>query len=151
MSEPNEAIATKAHKLRVIFDTNVYVSAAIFRENRISNVLADTMNHCEVVTSSETWGELSEVLFRPKFDKFLSLDARRGLIELWSAYVLRVPIENAVFDCRDPKDNKFLALALAGKADFLVTGDEDLLVLNPYHQCTICTVTDFAAHHRLHI
>lgn len=55
-----------------------------------------------------------------------------------------IPISIVVTDCRDPKDNKFLSLALSGDADFIISGDKDLTVLNPYHGVRILTMREYA-------
>jgi hypothetical protein len=54
-----------------------------------------------------------------------------------------VEIEESINICRDPKDDKFLELAFSGKADFIVTGDQDLLVLNPFRNIEIITANVF--------
>ncbi len=56
-----------------------------------------------------------------------------------------IPIIHSVTDCRDPKDDKFLDLALAASAQYIITGDTDLLVLHPYHDIEIITPADFLA------
>jgi len=56
-----------------------------------------------------------------------------------------VPIVYKVHDCRDPKDNKFLEVAVNGEADVMVTGDEDLLVLNPYRGIRIVSPSAYVA------
>jgi predicted nucleic acid-binding protein len=54
-----------------------------------------------------------------------------------------VDVTDVVTECRDKKDDKFLALAISGQADFIVTGDEDLLVLNPFREVVIMSPADF--------
>ena len=56
-----------------------------------------------------------------------------------------VAIKESIDICRDPKDNKFLELAVSGEADFIVSGDQDLLVLNPFRNIEIVTANDFLA------
>jgi putative PIN family toxin of toxin-antitoxin system len=59
------------------------------------------------------------------------------------------PIETneTISECRDPKDNKFLELAVCGKADFIISGDEDLLVLNPFRNIQMITPDSFLKIH----
>jgi putative PIN family toxin of toxin-antitoxin system len=80
----------------------------------------------------ETLEELESVLFRPKFDRYLAVSERLAFFDnlrLTSEFIESV---SPISACRDPKDDKFLALALTGQADFILTGDQDLLVLHPF-------------------
>jgi putative PIN family toxin of toxin-antitoxin system len=87
--------------------------------------------------------ELAEVLSRRKLNKYLLEEERmRFLVALLRESEL-VEITEAVTDCRDAKDNKFLELAVSGKADFIVSGDQDLLVLNPFRGIPILTPRAF--------
>jgi putative PIN family toxin of toxin-antitoxin system len=87
--------------------------------------------------------ELTEVILRKKFDKYITRQVRLNLLKgIAKNAEWFVPAE-AINDCRDTKDNKFLELAVAAKADFLITGDEDLLVLDPFRKTRILTMTDF--------
>ena len=82
--------------------------------------------------SEAVHGEIAEVLTRPKFARFLAEDRRREILELLAAAALWVKPEETVDDCRDAKDNRYLELALAARAVAIVSGDEDLLVLDPW-------------------
>jgi putative PIN family toxin of toxin-antitoxin system len=98
-----------------------------------------------LLVSDETVAELDNVLRRSKFDHYLSEDRR---LEFLAALVLEaevVQVVDVAADCRDPKDNKFLALALSGQASHIVTGDSDLLVLQPYRDIAIVTPRLFLA------
>jgi uncharacterized protein len=87
--------------------------------------------------------ELAEVLSRKKLNKYLLEEERmRFLVALLKEAEL-VEIGEVVTDCRDVKDNKFLELAVSGKADYIVSGDEDLLVLNPFRGIPILTPREF--------
>gem|GEM_PF-6248435 len=87
--------------------------------------------------------ELAEVLARNKLNKYLTeQDRMRFLVALLKESDL-VAITEQIDECRDPSDNKFLELALCGNADVLVTGDNDLLVLNPFRGIAIVTPRDF--------
>ena len=69
---------------------------------------------------------------RPKFDPYASLSARLHFLEEFTNRSLKVAIAETVTICRDPKDNKFLELALNGQADLILTGDDHLLSLHPW-------------------
>lgn len=88
--------------------------------------------------------ELVEVLFRKKFDKYFLNDE-----EKWNA-IQRISLNDVFFSpdesitaCRDPKDNKFLELAVAANASCVITGDKDPLVLNPFRGIPILNAVDF--------
>lgn len=82
--------------------------------------------------SEAVFGEIAEVLGRPKFARVLTDDRRREVLELLAAAALWVEPTEKVEDCRDSKDNRYLELALAAQATIIVSGDEDLLVLHPW-------------------
>jgi predicted nucleic acid-binding protein len=74
---------------------------------------------------------------RAKFDRYLDVAERREFIERYAFAAKVIPITSLVHECRDPKDDKLLALALSGRADVIVTGDEDLCVLHPWRGISI--------------
>ena len=87
--------------------------------------------------------ELVEVLRRPKFDRYISQQHRlklRGELERAAEVV---PVNTIITECRDAKDNKFLELVIDGRATHLISGDADLLVLNPFHGTPIVTPQQF--------
>ena len=80
---------------------------------------------------------------RPKFDRYVSNEIRQLFFEEVKALCLNVEITERVKLCRDSKDDMYLELALSGKADCIVTGDKDLLVLNPFENIPIITPLEF--------
>jgi putative PIN family toxin of toxin-antitoxin system len=84
------------------------------------------------VLSEAVFGEIAEVLSRPKFTRYPTEDRRSEALELLAAAARWVDPAERVEDCRDAKDNRYLELALAARAAAIVSGDEDLLVLNPW-------------------
>ena len=83
---------------------------------------------------------------RSKLDRYVSKAARRSLLDTWENAAVFFPdaaIHEAVRDCRDPDDDKFLELALASRASVIVTGDPDLLVLDPWRGIRIAKLADF--------
>lgn len=133
----------------VIFDTNVLVSAAILAGSRADCCVRATLEQGIPLTFSDlTFAELHDVLMREKFDRYVSSRSRLELLSVWRAAAFIIPataIREVVTDCRDPTDNKFLELALAASAKVVVTGDPDLLVLDPWRNIRILGLTDFAA------
>ncbi len=90
--------------------------------------------------------ELSDVLLRSKLDRYVSKAARRSLLGTWGNAAIFFPdaaLHEVVRDCRDPDDDKFLELALASRAAAIVTGDPDLLELDPWRGIRIVKLADF--------
>jgi len=130
-------------KPRVVFDNNVLVSALLFEESVPGKAFYAAFNQCIVLESSDSFFELCGVLARPKFDPYVARDDReRFLVKLLVQSEL-VEVKSSIQVCRDPKDNKFLELAIAATADCIVSGDQDLLVLNPFRELPILTPSDF--------
>ena len=86
----------------------------------------------DILVSESTLSELAQVLARPKFDKYLSPEDRKRFFTLIAPLCIKTDIVQTITACRDPKDNKFLELALNGSADFILSGDKDLLALHPF-------------------
>ena len=133
-----------ATKIRVAFDSNLWVSMAI--GGRVAT-LADLLLRpsLETLVCPEILAEVNDVLQRPKLQRFLtpaSIDAALDLLE--SGTVL-VEVTQRVVRARDSKDDYLLALAQEYQLNYLVTGDKDLLVLGTHQQTQIVSFTDFAA------
>ena len=96
-----------------------------------------------LIVSAQTWVEFAEVLYRDKFDKYLSEPRRKAFLDSVEAVSFTVEIRETFTACRDPKDNKFLEVAVNGLADVIVTGDKDLLVLNPFRNIPIVEARAF--------
>ena len=126
-----------------VFDTNSLVSALLLPSsvNRMALKKADDAG--TLIFSSETLDELKEVLIRSKFDKYVSLEDRLEYIGRLESRGNIIKTSNDFNDCRDSKDNKFLNLAFDSKALCIVTGDQDLLVLNPFHNIRIISASYF--------
>ena len=139
---------TTGDRPRIVLDTNVIVSGILFKGHTVRNVLATAVDAYQLVFSDETWDEFALVMQRSKFEKHMPIDARLAAIAALARYIEMVTVVSVIDDCRDAKDNKFLSLAIDASAAIIVTGDEDLLVLNPYRGVEIVTVTAF--HTRLY-
>jgi len=129
--------------LRVVVDTSVIISAALLPRSTPADVLRRVLNDGILLVSEGTIAELSEVLRRPKFDRYVSEGERLELLAaLLHAAELVVPIVT-ISICRDPKDNQFLELAVSGHATHLITGDDDLLILNPFEGIEVINPLEF--------
>ncbi|ANV86731.1 putative toxin-antitoxin system toxin component, PIN family [Picosynechococcus sp. PCC 7117] len=131
------------NKCRIIIDTNVLVSALVFSSSNCMEVVTFAQKQGIILTSLDVLSELSEVLNRQKFDRYLTREIRDDFLTSLALASEIVPIIEKVSVCRDPKDDKFLELIVNGKADFLITGAQDLLALHPFRDASILTVQDF--------
>ena len=95
--------------------------------------------------SAATVAELDEVFRRPKFNKYLEEANRLEFLAALVREAETVEVTESVTACRDPKDNKFLELAVRGRASHLLTGDTDLLSLHPFRGIAIVTPQAFLA------
>ncbi len=133
---------------RVVFDTSTLVSAALRPDSVPHQALLRALRFCDVCVSRETLDELQKVLTRRKFQRYLSETARRQFVRTVENGVRIVAVrdwtELAVAPaCRDPLDNKFLALAFESEADAIVSSDEDLLALHPWNDVRILRPAEF--------
>jgi putative PIN family toxin of toxin-antitoxin system len=93
--------------------------------------------------SAATTTEMDAVIHLPKFDKYLSEEERIEFLTTLVHEAELVNIVERVTDCRDPRDNKFLELAVSGRATHIVTGDSDLLVLHPFRGIIVVSPNEF--------
>jgi uncharacterized protein len=131
--------------LLVVLDTNVLVSRLLAsKDSPPAQVVRRIMEGDGFQLFSEaTFQELSDVLNRPKFDPYLSREKRQHFVSEMRELSIFVPITQTFSICRDLKDNKFLDVAFCGNADYLITGDKDLLELNPFAKVLILSPADF--------
>lgn len=115
--------------LRVVFDTNTVISAFVLKSSRLAWLRFHWRERgCSPLISAASATELVRVLAYPKFR--ISPDERDEVLADYLPYCeIVVPGRKSPLTCRDPKDQAFLDLAFAGKADVLVTGDRHLLIL----------------------
>ena len=128
---------------RLVFDTNVVVSAVLFLASVPARALELGQAAGRLLVSDETAEELRRVLMRTKFDRYVPSGERARFLGRVLDDAILVEITETIDDCRDPKDNKFLELAVSGDATHLVTGDDDLLVLHPFRGVAIMTPQAF--------
>jgi hypothetical protein len=132
------------NKFRVVLDTNILISGLILSSSKSQQVF-DLVTENEILLISEnTFQEIYQTFRRSKFDQYLSLEKRLGFLATLREKAQLIDIqEEKIIVCRDPKDDKFLELAVNGQADFIITGDEDLLVFNTFRNIEIITVNEF--------
>jgi uncharacterized protein len=132
-------------KTSIVFDTNALVSAALSKNAVSGQAFRKAVSTFSIVTSSACFDELVDVILRPKFREYLDIKDALDFIDNYKNIATFKLITHHVTDCRDPKDNKFLDVALAAFAQYIVTGDTDLLVLHPYHGIEIVKPAIFLA------
>jgi hypothetical protein len=115
-----------------VVDTNVFVSAIILPLSLPRRAVDQALDNGVLLFSAATIAELEEVLRRPKFDRYVIREERQFFLSQLASTAEFVQIIQLVRECRDPKDDKFLEVALNGRADVIVTGDADLLGIHPW-------------------
>lgn len=129
-------------KERVIIDTNCWISFLIGRRlYRLVDLLSD--EHIELIVCDELLDEIRDVTSRTKFTKYFPNKDVESLLEFLQLIGETINPEQSVQLCRDEADDYLLALAIEANADYLVTGDQDLLVLKEVHNCRIVDVVEF--------
>jgi len=127
----------------VMMDTGVLLSEALFPESVPRRLFDKVSSAGQFLVSGETLKELTLVFLREKFDRYLSRRVRLEFIWAFAAKARLVEIRTRTIACRDPKDIQFLDVAVNGSATQLVTGDADLLVLNPFQGIPVLTPAEF--------
>jgi putative PIN family toxin of toxin-antitoxin system len=128
---------------RCVFDTNVLISALLFNQSKPAQAFVTALRNGVVLVSADTVSELNEVLGRKKFDKYLTEEERELFLRSLLQNTQLVEIHEKVRACRDPKDDKFLELAVNGEAEYVVSGDDDLISLHPYRHIQILAPEPF--------
>ena len=128
---------------KYVFDVNTIISAALIKNSTTALALDKAFASGELAVSDPILEELIEVIFRKKFDKYLSDERRLAFIARFERRIIKYEVTELINDCRDPKDNKFLELAIICNATCIITGDDDLLCLHPYKNIPIITASDF--------
>ncbi len=131
------------NKQRFIFDTNVIVSALLLKQSVARQAFDQARSTGDILLSVSTLEELSSVLQREKFSKYLSEEERLLFLTALVHEAVLVEITETVSECRDPKDNKFLEQAVSGQADCIVSGDEDLTSLHPFRHIPVLSPREF--------
>ena len=127
---------------RIIIDTNLWISFLITNDfNKLDHFL--NSDKYLVVFSDELFNEFLEVVHREKFARYFNDLNIKILVEIINEKALFVKVFSIVNVCRDVKDNFLLSLTIDGEVDYLITGDNDLLILKHYQKTSILTINDF--------
>jgi putative PIN family toxin of toxin-antitoxin system len=117
--------------LKLVIDTNIFISAALSSKGAPAKLVLEALANHRLVFSQPTFDELRTRLFRPKFDRYISLELRESLLHDLNASAHWVDIGESAVYCRDREDDKFIETALKAQAQYLVSGDNDLLEAAP--------------------
>ena len=122
---------------RFVLDTNVIVSALLFKGSTARQAFDKALVDGELLLSVDTLYELNDVLRRPKFNKYVSEEDRLQFLAALVREAAFVEVTMTITACRDPMDNKFLELAVSGNAESIISGDDDLLSMHPFRGISI--------------
>jgi putative PIN family toxin of toxin-antitoxin system len=117
----------------VVIDTNVWISGLLTKTGYPAQLTRQVIQTGQPVFSGATFTELKERLWRPKFDRYVTMEQRKSLLVDMESVALWVDVSPSMAAntfCRDASDDKFIHAALAAGSAWLVTGDQDLLVLS---------------------
>ena len=132
----------KSKPLKLIIDTNLWVSFIISRKQSLLdpflfNEVARLLFSTELIT------EIQETIKKPGLKKYFGTNALEEMLSTFEPFIDLIQVESIVTVCRDPKDNFLLSHAKDGKADYLLTGDKDLLDLIKFGKTKIKTISAF--------
>jgi uncharacterized protein len=130
-------------KLRVVIDTNILVSSILINSSTPDRAFKKAKELGIILFSDSTFQELQEILNRSKFDKYVSLSIRTQFLATFKLEAESIKIDQTIKECRDPKDDTILEVAINGKATHIITGDQDLLELHPFRGVAILTPKQF--------
>ncbi len=130
---------------RFVLDTNVIVSAVLLSRSLPRQAFDLAFSRGTVLVSESMLDELDNVLRRPRFERYVSEDQRLQFLTNFIRDATVAEVTEVITDCRDPKDNKFLELAVSGSATCIISGDADLLVLHPFRSIPVVTPQVFVS------
>ncbi len=134
-----------ASERRWVIDTNVLISRFLKEDGTPARAVDKAVASGQLLMSDDTLSEFRDVMMRPRFDRYHSPQTRRRLLEVTSALAQLVHITRRIQACRDPRDDKFLDVAVNGEAEAIITGDRALLDLHPFHGVRILMPSAFLA------
>jgi putative PIN family toxin of toxin-antitoxin system len=137
-------------KLRLVIDTNILISGLMSVNSLPQQVFDYATSQAILLMSDEVQSEIENVISRPKLQKYITLERRTKFLSELSQQVERVTINQQIRACRDPKDDKFLELAVCGEANYIIPGDADLLDLHPFQNISIIKAASFLTVIALH-
>jgi len=132
----------KSKSLRLVIDTNLWISFIISNKiNQLDSILL--AKNTRLLFSRELVEELQATISKPKLQKYFSENTLEEMLTVFEPYIDFITVKSKVIICRDPNDNFLLSLAKDGKADYLLTGDNDLLDIGKYEETIIIKISEF--------
>jgi len=128
---------------RFVLDTNIVVSAMMFPKSVPAQALRKAIRKGSVVVSTQGLAELARTVLHPKFDRYVPISLRQAFLQEFDLVTIEVDVSTEISECRDPKDDHILALAIDATAKAIITGDHDLLVMHPFRGVDILSPSDF--------
>lgn len=132
----------KSKTLRLVIDTNLWISFIISKKLNVLDALL-LKNNYKILFSSELIEELEATIRKPKLVKYFGENALDEMLTVFDSYIDFIEVESKIEICRDPNDNFLLALSKDGNANFLLTGDNDLLEIGKFGKTKILKIADF--------
>ncbi len=129
----------------IVFDASAVVSASLKADSISEHALLRAAEADIFALSIAVDQEIAAVLHRPKFARAIPLERRARVLDILRNAAIWFDPVTPIADCRDPKDNKYLELALAAGAETIVSGDDDLLVLHPWRGVRILSPSQYLA------
>jgi putative PIN family toxin of toxin-antitoxin system len=128
--------------IRLVIDTNLWISFIISKKLMWLDTLLYE-NKARILFSKELIEEINETIKKPKLKKYFKGNAIEEMLIAFDTYIDLIEVTSKINICRDPNDNFLLALSKDGKANYLITGDKDLLEIQQYEKTTILKISDF--------
>jgi uncharacterized protein len=128
---------------RIVIDTNVLISRLLVADSIPAQAVRMARRFGHLLVSEATMNELAEVLSRSKLDRYISIEERKQFVHELGRIAEFVPTIRIVRECRDPRGDKFLEVAVNGNADLIITGDADLLEMHPWRSIEILSPADY--------
>ena len=132
----------KNNPLKLIIDTKLWISFIISNKPTLIDPLLFS-GEARLLFSKALIAEIAQTITKPKLKKYFSTNALKEMLSAFEPFTDLIEVKSAVTHCRDNKDNFLLALAKDGKADYLLTGDKDLLELESFGKTKIKTIVLF--------
>lgn len=131
----------------MVLDTNVWISRLLLADSVAARAVDKALEEFGVVVSEASVDELARVLSPEKFDRYVSVQDREEFLRRHLKVTTMVAVLSDISECGEPEDDRFLALALDSESDRIISGDADLLALNPWRRIEIVSPGAFLASH----
>lgn len=131
-------------EIRLVIDTNLWISFIISnRINLLESILISNKVRVRLLFSEKLIDEIRETIKKPKLRKYFAENSIDEMLDAFEPFIEFIDVASQINECRDPKDDFLLELAKDGKANYLVTGDNDLLVMEKLGLAEILKISDF--------